>query len=246
MTTRAEDIARNLEAVRARIASAERAAGRTSGSARLIAVSKTMPAEDVRAALAHGQHDFGENYAQELRDKRAALLAAIADAAARPRWHYIGPIQSNKVKYLAGQVALVHTVDAPALLPELERRTAGAAGAPVQDCLVQVNVAGEAQKRGLSPADLPALLDGFAACPHLRCVGLMLIPPLTEAPEAARPHFQALRRLRDEQASVNRRNVELRELSMGMSHDLEVAVAEGATLVRVGTAIFGERRKDAP
>ena len=128
MTTRAEEIARNLEAVRARIASAERAAGRAAGSARLIAVSKTMPAEDVQAALAHGQRDFGENYAQELRDKRAALLAAITDAAARPRWHYIGPIQSNKVKYLAGQVALVHTVDAPALLPELERRTAGAAG----------------------------------------------------------------------------------------------------------------------
>jgi PLP dependent protein len=246
MSTRAEDIARNLEAVRARIASAERAAGRAAGSARLIAVSKTMPAEDVQAALAHGQHDFGENYAQELRDKRAALLAAITDAAARPRWHYIGPIQSNKVKYLAGQVALVHTVDAPALLPELERRTAGAAGAPAQDCLVQVNVAGEAQKRGLAPAELPALLDGFAASPHLRCVGLMLIPPLTEDPEAARPHFQALRRLLDEQARVSRRNVELRELSMGMSHDLEVAIAEGATLVRVGTAIFGERRKQAP
>jgi pyridoxal phosphate enzyme (YggS family) len=246
VTTRAQEIARNLEAVRARIASAERAAGRADGSARLIAVSKTMPAGDVQAALAHGQHDFGENYAQELRDKRAALQVAIPDAAAGPRWHYIGPIQSNKVKYLAGQVALVHTVDAPALLPELERRAAGTGGASIQDCLVQVNVAGEAQKRGLAPADLPALLDGFAACPHLRCVGLMLIPPLTEDPEAARPHFQALRRLRDEQARASRPQVELRELSMGMSHDLEVAIAEGATLVRVGTAIFGERRKDAP
>ena len=246
--TRAEDIGRNLEAVRARIASAERAAGRAAGSARLIAVSKTMPAEDVQAALAHGQQDFGENYAQELRDKRAALQAALQaspDPAAGPRWHYIGPIQSNKVKYLAGQVALVHTVDAPALLPELERRTAAGAAA-TQDCLVQVNVAGEAQKRGLAPADLPALLDGFAACPHLRCVGLMLIPPLTEDPEAARPHFQALRRLRDQQARASRPQVELRELSMGMSHDLEVAIAEGATLVRVGTAIFGERRKQAP
>ncbi len=246
MTARAEEIARNLDAVRARIAGAERAAGRAPGSARLIAVSKTMPAEDVQAALASGQRDFGENYAQELRDKRAALQAAITGAADRPRWHYIGPIQSNKVKYLAGQTALVHTVDAPALLPELERRTAGTGGGPIQDCLVQVNVAGEAQKWGLAPAELPALLDGFAACPHLRCVGLMLIPPLTEDPEAARPHFQALRRLRDEQARVSRSNVELRELSMGMSHDLEVAIAEGATLVRVGTAIFGERRKDAP
>ena len=151
--------------MRARIAGAERAAGRAPGSARLIAVSKTMPAEDVQAALASGQRDFGENYAQELRDKRAALQAAIAGAADRPRWHYIGPIQSNKVKYLAGQMALVHTVDAPALLPELERRTAGTGGGAIQDCLVQVNVAGEAQKRGLAPAELPALLDGFAALP---------------------------------------------------------------------------------
>jgi PLP dependent protein len=238
--SRAEDIARNLQAVRGRIARAEAAAGCPAGSVRLVAVSKTMPAADIRAALAAGQQDFGENYAQELRDKRAELEAASGDSG-RPRWHFIGPLQSNKVKYLAGKVELMHTLDVPGLLDDTERRLA-AAPAGLQQCLVQVNVAGEAQKRGLSPEHLPALLDRFAACPHLRCVGLMVIPPLCEDPEDARPYFRALRRLRDSEARTERPGVELRELSMGMSHDLEVAVAEGATLVRVGTAIFGERR----
>jgi uncharacterized pyridoxal phosphate-containing UPF0001 family protein len=119
----------------------------------------------------------------------------------------------------------------------MERKAAGA----VQECLVQVNVAAEPQKRGLPPAALPALLDLFAERAHLRCVGLMVIPPLTEVPEAARPHFARLRQLRDEEARRSRKHVELRELSMGMSHDLEVAVSEGATLVRIGTAIFGAR-----
>jgi PLP dependent protein len=238
--SRAGDIAHNLDDVRARIARAEAAAGRAPGSVRLVAVSKTMSADDVRAALAAGQRDFGENYAQELRDKRLALEAAGAADGEGPRWHYIGPLQSNKVKYVAGKVALAHTLDAPALLYEMERRLAGAAG--VQDCLVQVNVAGEPQKRGVTPEALPALLDHFAACPHLRCVGLMVIPPLDEDAEAARPHFRALAQLSAREAGRGRPNVALGELSMGMSHDLEVAVAEGATLVRVGTAIFGPRR----
>jgi PLP dependent protein len=238
--SRAEDIAHNLAQVRARIARAEAGAGRPPGSVRLVAVSKTMPATDVRAAVAAGQQDFGENYAQELRDKRAELEA---EAGARPRWHHIGPLQSNKVKYVAGKVALVHTLDARALLDEMERRLAGAGpeAGSVQDCLVQVNVAREPQKRGVPPEAVPALLDHFAACPHLRCVGLMVIPPLDDDPEAARPHFRALAGLREREAGVTRAHVQLRELSMGMSHDLEVAVAEGATLVRVGTAIFGPR-----
>lgn len=234
--TRAEEIARNLQLVRERIARAEAQSGREAGSVRLVAVSKKFPPEDVRAAVAAGQRDFGENYAQELRDKRAALEG---DPVA-PRWHYIGPLQSNKVKYVAGQVALVHAIDSVDLLPELERRAA-AAGV-VQECLVQVNVAGEAQKRGVVTASLAVLLDGFASHPHLLCTGLMLIPPLDDGPESARPHFATLRRLRDDEARLPRQRVALRELSMGMSHDLEVAVAEGATMVRVGTAIFGERR----
>ena len=230
--TRAEAIADGLTRVRARIAAAEKAAGRAPGSVRLLAVSKKMTADDVRAAIAAGQHAFGENYAQELRDKRTAL----SGDAASPEWHYIGPLQSNKVKYVAGQVSLVHTVDSAPLLEALAAR-----GAP-QACLVQVNVAGEAQKRGVPPADLPALLDHFAARPNITCAGLMLIAPLTEAPDDARPHFAALRALRDREAARARPNVDLRELSMGMSGDLEAAIAEGATIVRVGTAIFGGRR----
>jgi pyridoxal phosphate enzyme (YggS family) len=229
--TRAEQIADGLAQVHARIAAAEKAAGRAPGSVKLLAVSKKMPADDVRAAVVAGQRAFGENYAQELRDKRAAL----AGDATAPEWHYIGPMQSNKVKYVAGQVALVHTVDSAALLEAIAAR-----GAP-QACLVQVNVAGEAQKRGLAPGDLPALLDRFAALPNVTCAGLMLIPPLTEDPDAARPHFAALRALRDREAARARPNVDLRELSMGMSGDLEAAIAEGATIVRVGTAIFGAR-----
>jgi pyridoxal phosphate enzyme (YggS family) len=231
--TRAEQIAAGLGEVRARIAAAEKAAGRPAGSVELLAVSKKMAPDDVRAALAAGQRAFGENYAQELRDKRTALAADPTP----PEWHYIGPLQSNKVKYVAGLVALVHTVDSVALLEAIAAR-----GAP-QACLVQVNVAGEAQKRGLGPAALPALLDRFAALPNVTCAGLMLIPPLTENPDDARPHFAALRALRDREAAHPRPNVDLRELSMGMSADLEVAIAEGATIVRVGTAIFGARRQ---
>jgi len=229
--TRAEQIAAGLAAVRARIVAAEKAAGRAPGSVTLLAVSKKMPPEDVRAAIAAGQRAFGENYAQELRDKREALAGAPG-----LRWHFIGPLQSNKVKYVAGRVALAHSIDASALLDEIERR-----GEP-QACLVQVNVAGEDQKRGVAPADLPALLDRFADLRCARCEGLMVIPPYADDPEASRSHFAALRALRDREAARARPNVDLRDLSMGMSHDLEVAVAEGATLVRVGTAIFGARK----
>jgi PLP dependent protein len=238
--TRAQAIADGLAQVRERIASAEQAAGRSPGSVRLLAVSKKMTADDVRAALAAGQRAFGENYAQELRDKRAALAQALVQNSTpptlpQPEWHYIGPLQSNKVKYVAGQVALAHTVDSAALLEAIEAR-----GLP-QACLVQVNVAGEAQKRGLAPGELPALLDRFAALSHVTCLGLMVIPPFTDIPDDARPHFATLRALRDREAAIARPHVELRELSMGMSGDLEVAIAEGATIVRVGTAIFGGR-----
>jgi pyridoxal phosphate enzyme (YggS family) len=229
--TRAEAIAAGLASVHARIAAAEKGAGRAPGSVRLLAVSKKMTADDVRAALAAGQQAFGENYAQELRDKRAAL----AGEPAPPEWHYIGPLQSNKVKYVAGQSALIHTVDSIALVEAIEAR-----GAP-QACLVQVNVAGEAQKRGVAPADLPALLDRFAALANATCAGLMVIPPFTDHPDDARPHFAALRALRDREAARARPRVDLRELSMGMSGDFEIAIAEGATIVRVGTAIFGGR-----
>jgi pyridoxal phosphate enzyme (YggS family) len=234
--TRAEELARNLAAVQTRVLRATLAAGRPADSVTLLAVSKTMPAEDVAALMAAGQRDFGENYAQELRDKRPAL------AGIPPRWHFIGPLQSNKVKYVAGLVSLIHSLDTAALLGEVNQRVPAN---QVQDCLVQVNVAREPQKRGAPPEALPALLDAFADLPRLRCTGLMVIPPLSDDPEAARPHFRALRELRDREAPRERPNVDLRELSMGMSHDLETAIGEGATIVRVGTAIFGERRPRA-
>jgi len=274
--TRAADIADRLREVRQQIAEAEARAGRPPGSARLLAVSKKMPADDVRAALAAGQRDFGENYANELRDKRAELggeaawppvsappgAPAASGQAFAPRWHYIGPLQRNKAKVLAGQVALIHSVADAELVDELERRAATAPpsvvvhgqggadqvsstveGRPAAStaCLVQVNVAGEAQKSGVAPGALPALLDRFATAAHVHCVGLMLIPPLAPAAEDSRRHFAALRALAEREDRVARPRVQLRELSMGMSGDFAVAIEEGATLVRVGTAIFGER-----
>jgi len=229
--SRAEQIAAALGRVRARLAAAERAAGRAPGGVRLVAVSKRMTVDDVRAALAAGQLELGESYGQELRDK----LLALPHEPVAPRWHFIGPLQANKVKYVAGHVALIHSVDSVELLEALERR------GTEQACLVQVNVSGEAQKRGVTPERLPGLLDRFATLTHVRCEGLMTVPPLCEDPGAARPHFGALRALRAREAARGRPRVDLRELSMGMSHDLEVAVAEGATIVRVGTAIFGTR-----
>jgi pyridoxal phosphate enzyme (YggS family) len=239
--TRAEQIVANLGRVQERVDTALVAARRSSLGMCLIAVSKTVPAEDVAAALAAGQRDFAESYGQEFRDKHNAVASLVAGTKGlpEPRWHFIGPLQTNKVKYVAGKVALVHSASSAEVLAELERK-AKALGV-MQDCLVQVNVAGETQKSGIPPADLPATLDSFALFSHLRCTGLMAIPPYDEDPELSRPHFAALRRLRDQHRPGGRPNVVLAELSMGMSHDLEVAIAEGATMVRVGTAIFGAR-----
>lgn len=211
-----------------------RRVGRAEDSARLVAVSKRKPAEDIRAALAAGQCDFGENYAQELRDKAREL--ADADAI---RWHYIGPLQRNKVKYVVGTATLLHAVDSARLLDGLERRAAGAN--LVQDVLVQVNLAAEPQKGGVSEAELPPLVEHFARTPHLRLRGLMIMPPWDADPEAGRPLFRRLAALREELLTSGLDNVAPLELSMGMSHDFATAAEEGATLVRVGTAIFGER-----
>jgi pyridoxal phosphate enzyme (YggS family) len=239
--TRADEIAANLVRVRQRVQAALAAAKRPEGSVKLLAVSKTVAPEDIVAALAAGQADFGENYGQELRDKHIAVAERLQNAGGlpAPRWHFIGPLQSNKVKYVAGKAVLVHSVGSLDLLSAIEAKAA--ALGTVQDCLVQVNVAGEAQKSGIPPASLPEVLDSFASRHNVRCRGLMVIPPYDPDPEASRPHFIALRRLRDDERKRARPNVGLDELSMGMSHDLETAIAEGATIVRVGTAIFGER-----
>jgi PLP dependent protein len=222
-------LADRLAALQERIAAA---ASRSDGRrVRLVAVSKHQSIAAIEEAYAAGQRDFAENYAQELTAKRTAL------ADLEIRWHAIGPVQRNKAKLVIG-CAWIHTVDRIELLDALERRAA--ASGVIQHVLVQVDIAGEAGKSGAAPDDVPALLDAFATRPHLWCDGLMLIPPLAE-PEATRPHFGALRQLRDDLVRVARPRVRLAELSMGMSDDFEVAVEEGATMVRIGTALFGPR-----
>jgi len=226
-------IADALQAVRRRIGAATLASGRKADSVTLIAVSKLHPADAVREAYAAGQRDFGENYVQELLQKAEALrdLPEL-------RWHLIGHLQRNKAKQVAPFVTLVHTVDSVELGRELAKRRAAAAPERRLPVLVEVSIAGEEQKHGVAPAELPALCDAIDTLPELELRGLMCVPPFTDDPAGARPHFDALVRLRDELGGARR----LPELSMGMTHDLEHAIAAGATLVRVGTAIFGERR----
>ncbi len=219
-----------LAEVRRRVEEATALAGRAPGSVRLLAVSKTKPAEAIRAAYAAGQREFGESYAQELGVKAEELrdLEGI-------RWHFIGRLQRNKARQVVQAASTVHTVDRRELAAELGRR-AVAIGARVS-VLVEVNVAGEASKGGCAPGEVGAVLAAVAAQPSLTAVGLMTIPPETADPEGARPFFAALRSLRDRHGGA----AALPELSMGMTHDFAVAIAEGATVVRVGTAIFGAR-----
>jgi pyridoxal phosphate enzyme (YggS family) len=189
----------------------------------LVAVSKTQPADAIREAYAAGQRDFGANNAPEWRET-ADALADLPDL----RWHFVGSLQTNKVKYLAGRVHASHAVDREELAREISRRFAQKGA--VARVLLEVNTGGEATKGGCPPAAAPALAEAVRALPAVELAGLMCIPPPEDDP---RPHFQLLRRLRDA--------LGLRELSMGMSADWRVAVEEGATLVRIGTAVFGER-----
>jgi pyridoxal phosphate enzyme (YggS family) len=221
-----------LEDVRARIARAAGRAGRDPASIRLIAVSKTFPAEFVRAAAAAGQIDFGENKVQE------ALLKIEQTADLALRWHLIGHLQSNKARK-AARFDVVHSIDDPGLVQRLDE--AADAAARRIDLLVQVDLAGETTKHGATEDALAAIFDAARSARACRCVGLMIIPPAVDDPEAARPYFQALRQVRDRLLARGVDASMLQELSMGMSHDFEVAVEEGSTLVRVGTAIFGGR-----
>jgi PLP dependent protein len=224
-------IAENLRAVQERIGRACARAGRDAASVALVAVSKLQPAEAVREALLAGQRAFGENYAQELREKALAM-----PLGSEVEWHFLGALQTNKAKLVVGRAALVHTCDRLSLAQELHKRAA--AQGLVQRVLVEVNLAREPQKGGIAPDELPAFVDAVAGLAALRCEGLMCIPP---ADRDARPFFRALRELRIELARRSRQP--LAELSMGMSADYEAAIEEGATIVRVGTAIFGERPK---
>lgn len=223
-------ISTNLQAVRARIAAAADLAGRTVDDIRLLAVSKAFPPERVREAAGEGQLAFGENYVQE----GLAKIAALEDLDLE--WHYIGPLQSNKTRPVAEHFAWVHGIERLKIAERLSQAR-GTERPPLQVC-VQVNVSGESSKSGVSPGDTAALARGVAALPNLRLRGLMAIPEPTDDMVLARRRFATLRELRD---ALNGAGLALDTLSMGMSHDLEAAILEGATIVRVGTAIFGER-----
>ncbi len=221
------DIAESLEAVRARIRQACEAAGRDPGDVRLIAAAKTVDAGRVSEAISAGVRDIGENYIQEAKAKIEAI------GPARVRWHMIGHVQSNKIKYLPALFDCVHTVDRPDMLDRLERYEK-----PI-DVLFEVNIAGEPSKSGADIAGLGKIMEKAFTLRYVRPSGLMTMPPFTADPEDARPFF---RRLRETLAEMNKKyGLDMKELSMGMSSDFEIAIEEGATMVRVGTALFGER-----
>ena len=224
----------NIETVRERIRAAAEAAGRAPESVRLVAVSKTVPAERVRGAVAAGLTLLGENYIQEARDK----IAALADLSVS--WHFIGHLQRNKAKYAVRLFELIHSVDSLKLARELDKEAAK--HGTVQDILIQVNTGKEASKSGVYAEEALALAREAGRLDHLAVRGLMTLPPYFNAPEKVRPYFRALRELRDRIQAEALPGVAMDELSMGMTGDFEAAIQEGATLVRIGTAIFGERR----
>jgi len=229
-------IADRLTDVRGRIARAARSAGRDPSSITLVAVSKTFSIGAVREAFQAGQRDFGENRVQE------ALQKVGATADLDIRWHLLGHLQTNKARKAGPAFAMIQSVDSVDLLQKLDAAAAEAGSTP--EFLVQVDLAGESTKFGIPQADAPRLLEAASRCRAGRVVGLMTLPPPPEIPEDARPWFRQLRDLRDAWLAAGVPAPMLRELSMGMSGDFEVAVEEGATLVRVGTAIFGERHVD--
>lgn len=226
-------IANNLSSILERIRKAEQAAGRPQGSVRLVAVSKTFPAGDVCECLAAGQRIFGENRVQE-------GLAKIPDVPAEAEWHLIGPLQKNKVRKALQGFSVIHSVDS-LKLAEFIDSVAGQLGIRAR-VLFEVHVGGEESKFGFEPEGLCDQWSQLTSLPHLDLLGLMCIPPPADDPQEARPYFRQLRELRDSLASTEH---PLPELSMGMSHDFETAIAEGATYVRVGTAIFGGRPRTA-
>jgi len=224
-----DTISHRVEAVRERIARAAQRVGRQPAEIMLVAVSKTMPVPAVADAIAAGASILGENRVQEAQAKIAALPGQAT-------WHLIGHLQTNKARLAVELFSWIQSLDSIRLLRELERHAA-AAGKTLR-CLVEVNVAGEAQKTGTAESDVRPMLAAAAECPHVRVDGLMAIPPFLPTSEAARPYFQRLRAFRDD---LQADGFPLPELSMGMSHDFDVAIEEGATIVRVGTAIFGPR-----
>lgn len=220
--------------IQERIRAAARACNRDPEMIRLVAVSKTVAAERIRPAIEAGVRILGENYIQEAGEKIEAL-------AEQPvAWHFIGHLQSNKAKFAVRWFDLIHTVDSVKLAREIDKQAARLG--KVQDVLVQVNVGGEASKAGVSPEETETLLHSLSQLENLSVKGLMTIPPYFDAPETVRPYFRSLADLRAHLAGRSIPRIHLEELSMGMTGDFEAAIAEGATLVRIGSAIFGERQ----
>jgi PLP dependent protein len=228
-----DSIAANMAAIRERIAAAAAAAGRDPGSVQLLAVSKTFGADCVRDAFAAGQRDFGENKVQEALQK----IEATADLPIR--WHLIGHLQSNKARKAGPAFSAIHSIDSVDLLRRVDAAAAETGKSP--ELFIQVDMAGESTKFGAPEADVPSIARAALECKAARLKGLMLLPPWFDDPELARPYFRRLRTLRDRLVEGGMPAGHLHDLSMGMSHDFEVAIQEGATLVRVGTAIFGKR-----
>jgi pyridoxal phosphate enzyme (YggS family) len=226
-------LAERFGEVRARVWAALARAGRPRDATRIVAVTKKHPPETIRQAMAVGMRDIGENYAQELVAKIEALGL---QGETELRWHFIGQMQRNKVKHVVGRAALIHAVDSEPLAREIDEQ-ASRRGI-VQPVLLAVNLGGEAQKSGVDPAQLEGLLALVAGLPHVSCAGLMTMPPLARTPEDSRPYFRRLAELRAALATTAR---PLPELSMGTTDDFEIGIEEGATLVRIGTAIFGAR-----
>ncbi|MDI3538325.1 MAG: dependent protein [Bacillota bacterium] len=226
-------VADNVAAVRARVAKAAARSGRRPEDVRLIAVTKNVGPELIKEALAAGITDLGENRVQEAAGKVPVFPEAT--------WHLIGHLQTNKAKQAVRLFRLIHSLDSLRLAETLERR-AEAEGCTVK-CLVEVNVAGEATKHGVTPEELPGLLKAISAFQHIEVEGLMTVAPYVENPEEVRPVFRRLAELAREVSGLGLPRVNMTELSMGMSGDFEVAVEEGATMVRIGTAIFGPRRQ---
>ena len=222
----------NLALVHRKIAEAAARSGRNGGDVTLVAVSKTKPEEDILALYRAGHRDFGENYIQELRTKHDDLPEDI-------RWHMIGHLQRNKVKYIAPYVYMIHSVDSLALAETIEKEAAK--HDRVIPILIEVNVAGEDTKFGVAPEEAEALVRAISRLPHVEVRGFMTSAPYVEDPEEDRIFFKRLHHLSVDTAEKNIDNVKVDVLSMGMSNDYEVAIEEGSTMVRVGTAIFGER-----
>ena len=238
MTTAAE-ISSRLAAVRARVAAAAQRSGREGDAITLVAVGKKMSEAKIVAAVCAGLRDLGENYVQEAVAKIPAVRAELERLGERqPRWHFVGQLQRNKARDVVRLFDTISSLDRAQLGAELERRAAGEERS--LDLLIQINLSGEPQKGGVAPADLGPLLKASSAWSRLRVVGLMTIPAATDNAEDSRPFFAQLRELRDEFRGKPGAE-HLSELSMGMTGDFEVAIEEGATIVRVGTAIFGPR-----